>query len=116
MSGGHWDYLQRRLTNVIEDIDQLVKQNGKPKTEEELKEERWYDDEWYEKYPKEKFHYKYSDDVIKNFKLGATIIATAQIYMQRIDWLLSGEDGSESFVRRLEEDLSELATKLNKNY
>lgn len=114
MSGGHWDYLQYRLTDVVEDIDRLVEKNGQPKTEEELKDERWHDDEWYEKYPEEKFHHKYSDDVIRNFKVAAAIVATAQIYMQRMDWLLSGDDGSESFVRRLDEDLSELATKLKK--
>lgn len=114
MSGGHWNYLQHGLTDVVEDIDRLVEKNGQPKTEEELKDERWHDDEWYEKYPEEKFHHKYSDDVIRNFKTAAAIIATAQIYMQRMDWLLSGDDGSESFVRRLDEDLSELATKLKK--
>jgi hypothetical protein len=34
--------------------------------------------------------------------------------MQRMDWLLSGDDGSESFVRRLDEDLLELGEKLKK--
>lgn len=114
MSGGHWDYLQYRLTDVVEDIDRLVEKNGQPKTEEELKEENWCDDEWYEKYPDEKFHHKYSDEVIKQFKLGSAMVATAQIYMQRMDWLLSGDDGSESFLRRLNEELLELADKLNK--
>lgn len=114
MSGGHWDYLQYRLTDVVEDIDRLVEKNGQPKTEEELKEENWYDDEWYKKYPEDLYHYKYSDEVIKNFKTAAIMIATAQIYMQRMDWLLSGDDGPESFVKRLDEDLLELADKLKK--
>jgi hypothetical protein len=28
--------------------------------------------------------------------------------MQRIDWLLSGDDGEESFIERLKEDLEKL--------
>ena len=108
MSGGHWDYLQYRLTDVAEDIDKLIEQNGKPKTEEELKEETWYDDEWYEKYPEDLNHHEYSDEVIKQFKAASTMVKIAQIYMQRMDWLLSGDDGSESFLRRIDEDLKKL--------
>lgn len=114
MSGGHWDYLQYRLTDVVEDIDRLIEKNGQPKTKEELKDESWHDDQWYEKYPEEKFHHKYSDEVITNFKSAAVLIASAQVYMQRMDWLLSGDDGPESFLRRLDEDLLELGEKLKK--
>jgi hypothetical protein len=28
--------------------------------------------------------------------------------MQRMDWLLSGDDGSESFLKRIDEDLKKL--------
>ena len=28
--------------------------------------------------------------------------------MQRMDWLISGDDGEESFLRRIEEDLEKL--------
>jgi hypothetical protein len=108
MSGGHWDYLQYRLTDVAEDIDKLIKQNGQPKTDEELKEDRWRDDEWYDKYPEDKFHYKYSDEVIEQFKVSSIMIKKAQIYMQRMDWLLSGDDGDESFLTRIDEDLKNL--------
>ena len=108
MSGGHWDYLQYRLTDVAEDIDKLIKQNGQPKTDEEVKEDRWRDDEWYDKYPEDKFHYKYSDEVIEQFKVSSIMIKKAQIYMQRMDWLLSGDDGDESFLTRIDEDLKNL--------
>jgi hypothetical protein len=108
MSGGHWNYLQYRLTDVAEDIDKLIEQNGKPKTEEELKEENWHDDEWYKKYPEDLNHHEYSDEVIKQFKAASTMVKIAQIYMQRMDWLLSGDDGSESFLKRIDEDLKKL--------
>jgi hypothetical protein len=108
MSGGHWEYNQYRFTKVVEDLERLIERNGKLKTSEEMKDERWNDPDWYEKYPKEKYHYKYPDEVIEKFKIGLEFIQKAQIYMHRIDWLLSGDDGNDSFLRRLEEDLNKL--------
>ena len=108
MSGGHWDYLQYRFTDVVEDIQNIVERNGKEKTREELKNESWTDPEWYEKYPEDKFYYEYPDEVIEEFNKGVEIIKQAQVYMQRIDWLLSGDDGEESFIKRLKEDLEKL--------
>ena len=108
MSGGHWNYLQYRFTDVIEDIKHEIDKSGKPKTKEELKEESWRGSDWYEKYPEDLNHYKYPDEVIEEFKKGLELIEKAQIYMQRIDWLLSGDDGDESFIERLNEDLNKL--------
>lgn len=107
MSGGQWDYLQYRFTDVSEDIEKIVNQNGKKRTDEELKDD-YHDMDWYEKYPNDLYHYKYPDEVIEEFKKGKDIIEKAQIYMQRIDWLLSGDDGDESFIKRLKEDLEKI--------
>lgn len=107
MSGGHWEYLQYRFTDVAEDIRKLIEQNGKEKTQEEIK-YSYMSDDFFERYPHEKFHYKYSDEMIEKFKEGLKHIEIAQIYMQRLDWLLSGDDGDESFMSRLEEDLKKL--------
>jgi hypothetical protein len=108
MSGGHWDYLQYRFTDVAEDVKKLIENNGKEKTERELTEDSWRDSEWYEKYSDDKFHYKYSDEIIEKFKEGLKHIELAHVYMQRLDWLLSGDDGDESFISRLEDDLKKL--------
>jgi len=108
MSGGHWDYLQYRLADVSEDIEKLVEKNGQLKSAEELKEERWHDNDWYEKYPEDKTHYEYPEEIIDEFKKGVEIIKLAQIYMHRIDWLLSGDDGEESFITRLAKDKAKL--------
>ena len=32
----------------------------------------------------------------------------AQVYAHRIDWLVSGDDGEDSFHRRLKSDIAEL--------
>ena len=39
------------------------------------------------------------------FRDGLEALERAAIYAQRIDWLVSGDDGPESFIERLEEDL-----------
>lgn len=109
MSGGHFDYIQYKFTDVIESIQRIIDNNGRAKTREELKEEsRWYADDWYEKYPEDKFHYKYPDDIIEEFKKGVHYLKMAQIYTQRIDWLVSSDDGEDSFRKRLQEDLNKL--------
>lgn len=113
MSGGHWDYNQYRFTEVIEDLKRCIEKNGKEKTKEELKDEGWRDYEWYERYPEDKYHPKYPDEAIEEFKKGIELIAKAQIYMHRIDWYLSGDDGDESFIRRLKEDLDKLNDETN---
>jgi len=115
MGGGHWEYLQYRFTEVYEDIRNVIDNNGKELTEEEMK-AHWSGPEWFEKYPEDKFHHKYSDEVIQEFKRGATLIQQAQTYMQRIDWLLSGDDGEESFLSRLKEELNQIDYQDNKLY
>lgn len=102
MSGGHWDYLQYRLTDVAEDIKSLIEKNGLPYTEEEEK-----DVSYWERNQEKHFHYKYPDEVIEKFKEAYNAVCKAHIYMQRLDWLLSGDDGEETFVRRLNDDLKQ---------
>ncbi len=81
--------------------------NGVEKTPEELK-NNWIDPEWYKKYPEDLFHYKYPDEVIEKMEEAVKVLKIAQVYAQRVDWLLSGDDGEESFLRRLDEDLDKL--------
>lgn len=50
-------------------------------------------------------------EVLEEFKKGLEILKKAAIYAQRIDWLLSGDDGEDSFKRRLKEELDELESK-----
>jgi hypothetical protein len=109
MSGGAFDYKQHDIRMIADEIEQTIERSGRPKTREELKDEGWRDPEWYKKYPEDLNHYKYPDDVIEEFKKGVEILRKAHVYAQRIDWLVSGDDGEESFHRRLKEDLDKLA-------
>jgi hypothetical protein len=106
MSGGHFDYDQYKIGYMAESIEKLIEQNGREKTKEELKDENWRDPEWYEKYPEDLCHYKYPDEVIEEFKKGVELLKQAEVYAHRIDWLVSGDDGEESFLKRLKEDLN----------
>ena len=105
MSGGHFDYAQYRIAEIADEVEKIIRKNGKKKSKEELKETSWRDPNWYKKYPEDLYHYKYSDEVIEKFKEGFKILRQAEIYAQRIDWLLSGDDDEETFLERLKEDL-----------
>lgn len=108
MSGGKFNYDQHRIEYMSEIIDDYIEKNGRPKTKQELKDESWHDQEWYHKYPEELNHYKYPDEVIEKFKESVVILRKAAIYAHRIDYLLSGDDGEESFLKRLQEELEQL--------
>ena len=88
MSGGHFDYKQYQLADIREGLEILIDKNGKSVTEYE--------------------GYDFSDDTISEFKQAVNLLRKAEIYVQRIDWLVSGDDGEESFHRRLEDELSKL--------
>ena len=107
ISGGAFDYNQYKIGYIADQIEETVIKNGAEKTPEEIKND-WHNDEWYEKYPEDKFHYKYPDEVIEKMKEAVKALKIAQVYAQRVDWLFSGDDGEESFLSRLEEELKKL--------
>jgi MoxR-like ATPase len=107
MSGGAFDYNQYKIGYIADQIEEVIVKNGLEKTPEELK-NNWIDPEWYKKYPEDLFHYKYPDEVIEKMKEAVKALKIAQEYAQRVDWLLSGDDGEESFLSRLEENLKKI--------
>ena len=76
MSGGHFDYHQYRIREIAESVEDII-QNG-----------------------------KYPPEVLEKIKEGLDVLKKAEIYTQRIDWLVSGDDGPETFLERLKEDLN----------
>jgi len=110
MSGGRFDYKQFYITEIADNIEGILIEQGKEIPRSEL----WGDKEYYEKYPEEKFHYTYPEHIQEKFKEAVKVLRIAHVYAQRIDWYLSGDDGDENFIRRLSEELKELE-KLNSN-
>lgn len=98
MSGGHFDYDQYKIGYIAESIESLIEKNRKPVD----KKDRW--GEWDDR----EFYYDYPDEIIEKFKEAVSSLKKAQVYAQRIDWLVSGDDGDETFLKRLSEDLSKI--------
>jgi len=108
MSGGRFEYKQYVMNYIADQIEHEVLINGKKKTDDELKEEGWRDLDWYKKYPEDLYYYEYPEEVIEKFKEAVIVLRKAAVYAQRVDWLLSGDDGEEKFLERLKKDLEEL--------
>ena len=108
MSGGAFDYNQYRIRDISEEIDSIIRKQGKviPKSE------RWESEEYLRQHPEEGYYYKYPDDILQSFKDGYKALRIAEIYAQRINWLLSDDDGEESFRERLKEELELLENEL----
>jgi predicted oxidoreductase len=79
MSGGHWEYIQYRFTEIADELAIASKDETSN--------------------PNLAFHYKQAEHALR----------VAQVYLQRIDWFWSGDDGEESFLERLTEELVKLA-------
>ena len=106
MSGGTFCYDQYKIQQIADQIEQYIIINGKKKRQEELA--SYEDDAWLARYPESAYHTKYSDEVIEKFKQAVYYLNKAQIYAQRVDWLIAGDDGEDSFLERLKEELTKL--------
>lgn len=94
MSGGRFDYLQYRFSEIIDEINQEIRNNNaEPRP-----------DDWFT--PN-----NYSKETLDELRKGIEYLKKAQIYTQRIDWLLSGDDGEDDFHERLAEDFKESGLK-----
>jgi hypothetical protein len=104
MSGGHFNYAQYRIKEIADSIQQKLDDQGKLKSKEDL----WMSKDYYEAYPEEKFEYTYPKNIQKEFLNAIKALNIAAIYAQRVDYLLSGDDGEENFLIRLKEELSKI--------
>jgi hypothetical protein len=98
MSGGKFEYQQYQLLTIAEDIESVIGKNKKPIE----KRDRWGDSD------DRKFYYDYPEEIIAEFERAVHCLKLSYIYAQRIDYLLSGDDGEESFLRRLKDEISKL--------
>jgi hypothetical protein len=99
MSGGQFDYKQYDIGRIADEIEQMIRSNNS----EEL-------DEW-----GCRVGYQFTPETISRFDMAVLYLRLAQIYTHRIDWLVSGDDGEDSFHKRLEHDLNEYVTNREKN-
>ena len=101
MSGGFFEYKQYHLNDIIDSIERELNQQGKLKPKSEL----FSDEKYYQNNPEEKFYYSYPVAVLDKMKEAVAVLKIAEIYVQRIDWLISGDDGEQTFLERLANEL-----------
>lgn len=92
MSGGHFEYQQYHIDDIVREIEALIERNDS----KELGEHG---------YPVSR---GYSAETITKFKEALTTLRRGAIMAQRIDWLVSGDDGENTFHERWEEDLDDI--------
>ena len=96
MSGGHFDYVQYRIEQAADDVEQYIR-----RCYGEIGDEN-------DGYV---FEPGYSDETMARFKLCEQTLRLAALMLQRVDWLASGDDGEECFHSRWDEEMSKLLTK-----
>ena len=77
MSGGHFDYAQDKIPDIVSEVEDMIENN------------------WRE----------FTPATIAEFRAAAFLLRAASIYAQRIDWLVSGDDSEETFHQRLAKEL-----------
>lgn len=97
MSGGFFDYNQYHISSIAESVQSLILNSGSKELDE-------YGS---------RAHPEFSPEILEKFREGLKHLELAAIYAQRIDWLVSGDDGDQTFLKRLEADLQALETKNN---
>jgi len=90
MSGGHFDYNQYKLGRIADSVEQLIISNGSTEV-----------DQW-----GGGMSHDYTEATISEFRVALRMLRRAEIYTQRIDWLVSGDDGEDSFHKRLAHELA----------
>lgn len=90
MSGGHFSFKQHHIGEIADEIECRIYENGNVK----------------DRYGNVKNRFR--NKTIKRFREGVKYLRIAQIYAQRIDWLLSYDDSEDSFHDRLKSDLKEI--------
>ena len=92
MSGGHFNSTQHSLLDMADDIGSEIMTNDSTEKDE------WGSD----------IGRYYTPETIAEFEKAVKALKLAYVYAQRIDWLLSGDDGEDSFHKRLQAQLKEL--------
>lgn len=78
MSGGHFDYVQYRFVETEDALREIVKD--------------------------EDGDYDLPGDIASDVKEALDCLTKARLLINRIDYLVSGDDGEESYRRRVKED------------
>jgi hypothetical protein len=90
------------LQEISDDIESIINNNGKAKTDEELQEMfRWgFDTGWFDNYPEDLYHKKYFDETIKIMSEINTKLLDVYESVKALDKMLSGDVDEEDFIKK----------------
>lgn len=94
MSGGFFDYNQYKISEIRDQLERVLN-NSVSEDDDNFREDG----------------YNLSEEVRVEFENAIKFLEVAEIYVQRIDWLLCGDDGEEQFLKRLRDELHILQSK-----
>jgi hypothetical protein len=88
MSGGTFDHQDYVIRDIAEQIDELIESND---------------------CVSEYGHTRgYSPRTLDVFRAASDLLKRAMVMVHRIDWLVAGDDGEDTFYKRLDDDLGKL--------
>lgn len=94
MSGGHFDYVQHRIDSAADEILRLIENNS-------------VKDKWGSAA-------NYPPDIIERFHDTILVLNRGAAMLHRIDYLVSGDDGEDSFRRRWIESVPKIKRRRKK--
>lgn len=89
MSGGAFNHKDYHISDIANQIQDLIDRNNS------TEQNRWG----------EPLGRDYSPETIAHFREAVRLLQEAHLYVHRIDWLLSGDDGEDNFLKRIVNDL-----------
>lgn len=89
MSGGHFDYQEYGINEIIEEIDRLIDKN------QIITSGGYVDD----------INFDFSLKTIIRFKQASHCLKQAQKMVRRIDYLVCGDDSEETFDKKWDEEI-----------
>jgi hypothetical protein len=90
VSGGHFDYKQDAIADISDEVERLIRDNDSDAR-----------DEW-----GQTVGAHYPPAVVARFRTALRTLRQAAAMVHRIDWLVSGDDGPETFLERWKEEVS----------
>lgn len=114
MSGGAFDYKQHFIEYMADEIEQRILNSGRKIPQEVLQRDPWIG-YWADDFDAPRYYPQYNRKTIDIMKRAVYVLRMAYIYAQRVDWMLSGDDGEDSLVERLEKELAELKKKYHQH-
>ena len=95
MSGGHFEHEQYRIEEAAREVERIIRINDNTYPTDD------------NGYPIHR-EYHYPPDIIAHFKETALTLNRAAAMLTRVDYLLCGDDGEESFRERWVEEVEGL--------